>query len=109
MIDLKNIGKFMEQAKKIQEQLKEKQSMLAKQTVIGNAGGGLITIKLTCQYDALEVILDPAFTNEDRIVQQDLIKAALNDGMRKIQEVLQNSMSDLTSQLPTPDQLNLEE
>ena len=109
MIDLKNIGQFMEQAKKIQEQLKEKQSALAKQTVVGNAGGGLVAIKLTCQYDALEVTLDKAFANEGQVVQQDLIKAAINDGVRKIHEILQHSMSDLTSQLQVPDQLNIKE
>lgn len=104
MIDLKNIGQFMEQAKKIQEQLKEKQSLLAKQVVTGQAGGGLIKITLSCRYDNPEVTLDPTFHNEELAVQRDLIKAALNDVLTKAQEALQSSMSDLASQLPIPNE-----
>lgn len=102
MIDLKDIGQFMEQAKKIQEQLKEKQDALSKQTVVGQAGGGLIKIKLTCQYQTLEVNLDDAFLKEEKFIQEDLIKAAINDSARKVEEILKSNMSDLASLLPLP-------
>ncbi len=103
MIDLKNIGQFMAQAKKMQEQLKENQEALAKKTVIGTSGGGMVTIEATCRYQFIKVTLDPAFSNEEIPIQEDLIKAALNDATRKIEALLQSSMSDITSQLALPD------
>lgn len=102
-MDLKNIGKFMEQAKKMQDQMKEKQEALAKQTVIGSSGGGIVTIEQTCRYQTLSVTLDPAFSSEERAIQQDLIKAAMNDAARKIEETLQGSMSELASQFSLPE------
>lgn len=102
-MDLKNIGQFIEQAKKMQGQLKEKQEALAKQTVTGDAGGGMVKIVKTCQYETMSVSLDPGFSSEEVAIQQDLIKAASNDADRKIKEMLQNSMSDLTSQLSLPE------
>lgn len=104
-MDLKNIGQFIEQAKKMQAQLKEKQQTLAKQTVTGDAGGGMVKIVKTGQYETVSVSLDPGFASEETAIQQDLIKAASNDADRKIKEMLQDSMSDLTSQLSLPDDL----
>lgn len=104
-MDFKNIGKLMQQAKKMQEQLKEKQAALAKQTVTGTAGGGVVSIVQTCRYQVLEVKLDPSFSGEDITIQQDLIKAAMNDATRKIEEALQSNMSEITSQLDVPKDL----
>lgn len=102
-MDFKNIGKFMEQAKKMQDQMKEKQEALAKQTVIGSSGGGIVTIEQTCRYQTLNVTLDPAFSSEERAIQQDLIKAAMNDAARKVEEAIQSNMSELTSQFSLPE------
>lgn len=102
-MDLKNIGQFMAQAKKMQEQLKEKQEALAKRTVIGRSGGGVVQIEQSCRYETRKVTLDPAFANEELAIQEDLIKAAMNDAARKIEETLQSSMSDITSQLSLPE------
>lgn len=109
MFDFKNIGKLMDQAKKLQEQLKERQAALAKQTVVGKAGGGSISIEATCQYQALHIHLEPSFHQEDLVVQQDLIKAAFNDTTRRIEEVISGTMSDLASQMPSQDMNQLED
>jgi DNA-binding YbaB/EbfC family protein len=101
MFDFKNFGKIMDQAKKLQAQLKEKQDLLGKEIVVGQAGGNIVSIESTCRYQVLRVTLDPAFSNEDTATQQELIKIAFNDTTRKIEEKIQGSMSDLAAQLPS--------
>lgn len=102
MFDFKNLGKLVDQAKQLQEQLKEKQALLGKEIVVGQAGGNIVSIESTCRYQALSVRLEPSFYDEDNATQQELIKTAFNDTTRKIEEKIQGSMSELAAQLPTP-------
>jgi DNA-binding YbaB/EbfC family protein len=104
-VDLQNISQFMEQAKKIQEQLKQKQALLSEKRVVGKAGGGSIEVEINCEYVAEQVKLQDDFRKEELPVMQELIKAAFNDATRKVTETVRNTMTEITSQMSLPDEL----
>ncbi|OGT43760.1 MAG: nucleoid-associated protein, YbaB/EbfC family [Gammaproteobacteria bacterium RIFCSPHIGHO2_12_FULL_40_19] len=84
--NLGNIASLMKNAGKIQEMMKEAQEKLAKIEVIGEAGAGAVQIKMNAQGYALAVHIDDDILKEDKIILQDLIAAAINDGTKKIEK-----------------------
>lgn len=96
-----NIAQLMQQAQKMQEQLKKAQAELSDIEVTGQAGGGLVEVVMKGQYDVRKVSIDPQIT-DDREMVEDLVAAAVNDAINKIQEQTQQKMSGLTGGLNLP-------
>jgi hypothetical protein len=97
-----NIGGILKQAQQMQENLRKAQEELAKVEVTGSAGGGLVTITMTCRHDVKRVQLDPSLLTDDKEVLEDLIAAAMNDAVRKAEETTQQRLSGLTAGLNIP-------
>jgi DNA-binding YbaB/EbfC family protein len=97
-----NIGGILKQAQQMQENLRKAQEELAKVEVTGSAGGGLVTITMTCRHDVKRVQLDPSLLTDDKEVLEDLIAAAMNDAVRKAEETTQRRLSGLTAGLNIP-------
>lgn len=97
-----NIGGILKQAQQMQENLRKAQEELAKVEVTGSAGGGLVTITMTCRHDVKRVKLDPSLLTDDKEVLEDLIAAAMNDAVRKAEETTQQRLSGLTAGLNIP-------
>lgn len=97
-----NIGGILKQAQQMQENLRKAQEELAKVEVTGSAGGGLVTITMTCRHDVKRVKLDPSLLSDDKEVLEDLIAAAMNDAVRKAEETTQQRLSGLTAGLNIP-------
>ncbi|MHB8255123.1 MAG: YbaB/EbfC family nucleoid-associated protein [Acidiferrobacter sp.] len=96
------IGQLMKQAQAMQENLRKAQEQLAQLEVEGQAGGGLVKITMTCRHDVRKVRLDDGLLKEDREVIEDLVAAAMNDAVRKAEEMSQEKLSGLTAGLNIP-------
>ncbi len=96
-----NIAQLMQQAQKMQDQFKQAQEELGDIEVTGQAGGGMIEVVMKGQYDVRRVVIDPQIA-DDREMIEDLMAAAINDAINKIQEKTQEKMSGLTGGLNLP-------
>ena len=101
------LGNIMKQAQAMQENLRKAQEELAKIEVTGTAGGGLVTILMTCRHDVRRVQIDASLLKDDKEVLEDLIAAAMNDAVRKVEKATQEKMSGLTAGLNLPGGLKL--
>ena len=96
------LGNIMKQAQEMQEKLKTAQESLASVEVTGASGGGLVEIVMTCRYDVRRVSIDDALASDDKEVLEDLIAAAVNDAVRRVEQVTQEKMGGLTSGINIP-------
>jgi len=98
-----NINQLMKQAKKMQAKMAELQAELEQKTVESSAGGGMVKVIANGKYEILSITIDPEVVNaEDIEMLQDLILAAVNDALRKAQEMVAEEMSKLTGGLKIP-------
>jgi len=100
---VQNFGKLMKQAQQMQSRMLKLQEELANKTVEAASGGGMVTATVNGKYEvvALKIekdVVDP----EDIEMLQDLITAAVNEGMRKVQEMTQEEMAKLTGGINIP-------
>jgi hypothetical protein len=96
------LSNLMKQAQAMQENLRHAQEELAKIEVIGTAGGGMVSVTMTCRHDVRRVQIDPSLMQDDKEVLEDLIAAAVNDAVRKAEQASQEKLAGLTSGLNIP-------
>lgn len=101
------LGNLMKQAQAMQDNLRKAQEELAAVEVVGNAGGGMVSVCMTCRYDVRRVTIDPSLLQDDKEVLEDLVAAAVNDAVRKVEKTTQEKMSGLTAGLGLPGGLKL--
>jgi len=95
-----SMNDIMQQAQKVQEQMQKVQEELAKAEVSGESGAGLVKIIMTGRHDVKKVDIDSSLLTEDKEVLEDLIAAALNDAVRKVDEFNKEKVSSITSGFP---------
>jgi DNA-binding YbaB/EbfC family protein len=96
------LGNLMKQAQAMQENLRRAQEELAKVEVTGTAGGGLVSVTMTCRHDVKHVHIDAGLLKDDKEVLEDLVAAAVNDAVRKVEKATQERLAGLTSGLNIP-------
>ena len=96
------LGNIMKQAQAMQEKMQQAQEELASIEVEGSAGDGLVQVTMTCKYDVRKVNIDDDLLTEDKEVLEDLVAAALNDAVRKVESATQEKMSGMTSGMGLP-------
>ena len=96
------LGNIMKQAQAMQENMQKAQEELANIEVTGQSGAGLVEITLTCRYDVRKINIDPDLMKDDKEVLEDLIAAAFNDGVRKVESTTQDKMGGLTAGMNIP-------
>ena len=96
------LGNIMQQAQKIQEDLKKVQQEIATLEVVGESGGGLVTIVMTGKREARKVSIDPSLVGDDRDMLEDMVAAAINDAVNKVAKMKKEKMSAITAGLPLP-------
>ena len=96
-----NIAQLMQQAQKMQENMQRAQEELAGVEVTGSAGGGMVTVTLTGRMECRKVRIDPGVIT-DAEMTEDLIVAAFNDAVAKINAVSQEKMGAATAGMPVP-------
>ena len=93
----------MKQAKKMQEKIASIQAELESKTVEATAGGGMVTVVVNGKFEILSLRIDKEVVNpEDVDMLQDLIMAAVNEGIRKAQEMATAEMSKITGGFNIP-------
>ena len=95
------IAGLMKQAQQMQENMKKAQEQLALVEVEGQSGAGMVKILMTCSHDVRRVNID-ASVMDDKEMLEDLVAAALNDAMRRAEQVSQERMAGFTSGLNLP-------
>ncbi|GGY40679.1 nucleoid-associated protein [Bacterioplanes sanyensis] len=96
------MGNLMKQAQKMQEQMQKAQEELANAEVQGEAGAGLVKITMNGRHDVKRVEIDDAVMSEDKEMLEDLLAAAVNDAVRKIEQRNQQEMGKLTEGMGLP-------
>jgi DNA-binding YbaB/EbfC family protein len=104
-----NLGNLMKEAQKMQQRMQEAQKQLTELVVTGEAGGGMVIIKMNGRHDAVEIKIKPTLLEEDVEMLEDLIAAAINDAVRKIEKASKEKISQLTAGLNIPTDLMGEE
>jgi DNA-binding YbaB/EbfC family protein len=98
-----NLADLMQQAQKMQAEMQKQQEALANTEVTGEAGAGMVSVVMTGRHDVRRVSIDDSVMNEDKEVLEDLLAAAVNDAVRKVEAQAKDSMSGLASGLNLPD------
>ncbi len=93
---------LMKQAQQMQDNLKKAQEELARTEVEGQAGAGLVKVTMSCRHDVKRVTIDPTLLAEDKDMLEDLVAAAVNDAVRRVEATSQEKMAGLTSGMPMP-------
>jgi len=92
----------MKQAQQMQENMRRMQEQLGQTEVEGQAGAGLVKVTMTCRHDVRRVQIDPSVAGDDRELLEDLVAAAVNDAVRRVEATVQEKMSGVTAGLPLP-------
>jgi len=101
------LGGLMKQAQQMQENMKRLQDQLAAVEVEGQAGAGMVKVVMTCRHDVKRVIIDPSLMKDDREMLEDLVAAAVNDAVRRVEATVQEKMAGITAGLPLPPGMKL--
>jgi hypothetical protein len=97
------INNLMKQAQQMQEKVKKLQEEAAGKTVEASAGGGMITVVANGRQEVLSVKIDPSVVDPNDIeMLQDLVVAAVNEALRKSQELMKEEMANLTAGMGLP-------
>jgi DNA-binding YbaB/EbfC family protein len=101
------LGNLMKQAQKMQEDLQKAQEQIASMEVTGQAGGGMVSVVMTGRHDVKRVSIDDSLLKDDKDMLEDLIAAAVNDAVRKIESESKEKMASMTRGLPLPPGMKL--
>ena len=96
------LGNLMKQAQAMQENLQKAQEELAKMEITGESGGGLVKVVMTGRHDVKRVAIDDSLLKEEKEMLEDLLAAAVNDAVRKVETTTQEKMSGLTAGMGLP-------
>lgn len=98
-----NMGKMMKQAQKFQKKMKDMQKDLADRAVEGTAGGGMVKVQVSGAQEIISVKIDPEVVDpEDVEMLEDMITAAVSQGMKKAKELHDGEMAKLTGEMGIP-------
>jgi DNA-binding YbaB/EbfC family protein len=97
-----NIGNMMKQAQAMQANMQKVQAEIAQMEVVGESGGGMVKVTMTGQHNVKRVQLEPAVVSEDREMLEDLIAAATNDAVKKVEAAVQAKMASVMGGLQLP-------
>lgn len=95
------LGGLMKQAQMMQDNMKKAQEQLALIEVEGQAGAGMVKVVMTCSHEVRRVTIDPSVL-DDKEMLEDLVAAAMNDAIRRGEELSQEKMAGFTAGLNLP-------
>ncbi len=104
---MKGMGDLMKKAQQMQEEMQKAQEEAAKAEVTGEAGGGLIKVTMNGRHDVRKVSIDDSLLSEDREVLEDLLAAAVNDAVRRVEAGQKERMSGMMSGMGLPDNFKM--
>lgn len=96
------IGNLMKQAQRMQEDMLKAQEELAKLEITGESGGGLVSVVMTGKHEVKRVVIDDSLLGDDKDMLEDLVAAAVNDAVHKLEATTKDKFSGLTSGMGLP-------
>ena len=99
---MNGLGDLMKQAQAMQENMQKMQEELANLEVRGESGAGMVKVTMTGRHDVKRVELDPELMSEDKTILEDLLAAAVNDAVRKVELENKDKMGGLASGMQMP-------
>ena len=101
------IGQLMKQAQQMQADMKKAQEEMAALSVTGESGAGMVRITMTCQHQVQAVEIDDSLVGDDKEMLEDLVTAAFNDAIRKVEKTVQEKFSGMASGMGLPPGMKL--
>ena len=102
MFNKAGMGDLMKKAQEMQENMQKVQAEIANTEVVGESGAGLVKITLLGNHNVRKVEIDDSLMEDDKEMLEDLIAAAMNDAVRRVEEVNKSKMSGLTGGMDLP-------
>ena len=99
---MKGLGDIMKQAQQLQENMQQMQEELGNLEVEGQAGGGMVKVIMTGRHDVKNVMIEPEVFSEEKSLLEDLLAAAVNDAVKKVEEKNKEKMGSLTGGFQMP-------
>ena len=96
------LGHLMKQAQKMQADMKKAQEEIGQLEVTGESGAGMVKVTMTGRHDVKRVEIDPQLVGDDITMLEDLVAAACNDANRRVEQMVSEKMSGMTSGLDLP-------
>jgi DNA-binding YbaB/EbfC family protein len=96
------LGNLMKQAQQMQADMSRAQEELEALEVTGEAGAGMVSLRMTCRHQVREINIDDALLGEDKDMLEDILAAAFNDALRKVEKTVQEKYSGLTAGMGLP-------
>ena len=101
------IGQLMKQAQQMQADMQKAQEEMASITVVGESGAGMVRITMTCRHQVQGVEIDDSLLADDKEMLEDLVTAAFNDAIRKVEDTVKDRFSGMASGLGLPPGMKL--
>lgn len=102
-----NLGNLMKQAQQMQENMKDMQEKLAAVEVEGQSGAGMVKVVMTCRHDVKSINIDDSLVGDDKEMLEDLVAAAFNDAVRRVESTTQERMAELSGRMGLPPGMKL--
>ena len=99
---MKGLGDLMKQAQQMQEKMQQAQQEVATVEVVGESGAGMVKVVMTGRHDVKSIKIDPSLLTEEKEVLEDMIAAAVNDAVRRVEDETKDMMSSVTNGIPLP-------
>lgn len=99
---MNGLGDLMKQAQAMQENMQKMQENLANQEVCGESGAGMVKVTMTGRHDVKNVDISQELLTEDKEILEDLLAAAVNDAVRKVEQANKDMMGEMTSGMQMP-------
>jgi DNA-binding YbaB/EbfC family protein len=101
------IGQLMKQAQQMQADMQKAQEEMGKLTVTGESGAGMVRITMTCKHEVKSLEIDDSLIGDDKEMLEDLVVAAFNDAIRRVEQTVQEKFSGMTAGLSLPPGMKL--
>ncbi len=101
------IGQLMQQAQKMQAEMKKAQEEMEALLVTGESGGGMVRVTMSCKHQVQKLEIDDTLIGDDKEMLEDLVVAALNDARRKVESTVQEKFSGMASGMSLPPGMKL--
>lgn len=96
------IGDIMQQAQQMQAEMQKAQEAMAQREVEGESGAGLVRVTMNGRHDVRRVEIDPSVLREEKSVLEDLLAAAVNDAVRRVEAAQQDALKDIAGGMNLP-------
>lgn len=101
------IGQLMKQAQQMQGDMQKAQEEMASMTVTGESGAGMVRITMSCKHQVHALQIDDTLLGDDKDMLEDLVVAAFNDALRKVEKTVQEKFSGMTAGMGLPPGMKL--